>query len=223
MNSTSDVHRSVRSWAAAALGSPPWRVRLSDAIPVTPSNRPVAYVDIAAPARTMQASASVPQGSVQRMAAFTVMAFPAIGDTPAQSHIEADRVADLLERAVTMGVRQPIGPFVADTQPSVGPHPMHIPIFDFAGVSLEGDAAARSLPPDAQPFTWANVPLGYSTQTTGDPSDPRRFSVELDMQVMWWQPGAELPSAGTVAGVSSGYVDDDGEPHESWPQGAWTG
>jgi hypothetical protein len=183
VNTILDVHRSVREWVALGLGSPPWKVRLEDDIPLTDAERPVAYVELVDPARTLQAPATVPQGSIERMAPFAVSAYPATGETPRLSRREADLIADLLDKLVQKG----IAVAKAAAQPS------HIPIFNWEDIPLEGTAAERKLPPTAEPYAWGLIPLGQGVQVIKDPMDPKRFTVGLNFSLRWWEPGAELP------------------------------
>lgn len=181
MNTITDVHRSVREWVAQGLGSPPWKVRLEDDIPLTDAQRPVAYIELVEPARTLQATATLPQGSIERMAPFAVSAYPAIGTEPRLSRQEADVIADKLDKLVQYGQ-------AVATAPA---HPSHIPIFDWSDIPLTGEAAERKLPAEAEPYTWALVPLGQGVQVIKDPLDARRFTVGLNFNLRWWEPGAE--------------------------------
>lgn len=195
MNTIEDVHRSVREWIAQGLGSPPWKVRIEDDIPLTDKERPVAYVELIQPARTLDARASAPQGAVQRLAPFTVSAYPDIGDSPRLSRQEADKVADTLDKLVASGVK------VASAAAS----PSHVPIFDWQHIPLEGTAAQRKLPADAEPYTYALVPLGWTVQTIKDPMDPKRFTVGLTLTLRWSAPGSEGEIGGESLGVEGEY------------------
>lgn len=195
MNTIEDVHRSLREWIAHGLGSPPWKVRLEDDIPLTDKERPVAYVELVQPARTLDARASAPQGAVQRLAPFTVSAYPAMGSSPRLSRQEADKIADVLDKLVASGV------MVAAALAA----PSHVPIFDWQDISLEGKAAERKLPPDAMPYTYALIPLGWTVQTIKDPMDPKRFTVGLSLSLRWWAPGSEGEIGGVSEGVEGGY------------------
>jgi hypothetical protein len=197
VNTILDVHRSVREFIAKGLGAPPWRVRLSDEIPLTDKERPVAYVELLTPARTLEARASAPQGAIQRMAPFTVSAYPVMGGTPQLSRQEANVIADLLDKMLDAGVAVAKAP----AQPS------HIPIFDWADIPLDGATAAeRRLPPTAEPYTWGLVPLGAGVQTIKDPMDPKRFTVGLTFTLRWWAPGSEGVIGGVSEGVDGAFV-----------------
>lgn len=195
MNTILDVHRSVREFIAHGLGSPPWKVRLEDDIPLTDKERPVAYVELAAPARTLEARAVAPQGAVQRMAPFTVSAYPVLGETPRLSRQEADVIADVLGKLLDAGVAVAAAPA----------SPSHIPIFDWAAIPLEGTAADRRLPVDAVPYTYGFVPLGSGVQTIKDAMDPKRFTVGLTFTVRWAAPGSEGVIGGESLGVEGGF------------------
>jgi len=194
-NSIQDIHRSVREWIAQGLGAPPWRVRLGDEIPLSDKERPVAYVELTAPARTLDARATAPQGAIERLAPFTVSAYPVMGAEPRLSRMEADVIADVLGKLLDSGVA------VAKAPAS----PAHIPIFDWQAIPLVGDAAERKLPPTAEPYTWARIPLGSSVQTIKDPMDPKRYTVGLVFTVRWSAPGAEGAIGGESLGVAGAY------------------
>lgn len=194
-NSIEDVHRSVREWIAQGLGSPPWKVRLHDDIPLTDEERPVAYVELVQPATTLDARATAPQGAIQRLAPFTVSAYTVVEETPRLSRSEADRVADVLDKLVASGVK------VA----KAFAQPYHVPIFDWQAIPLEGNAAERALPAEAEPYTWATVPIGASVQTVKDPMDAKRFMVGLNLSLRWWAPGSEGIIGGVSTGVEGGY------------------
>jgi hypothetical protein len=195
VNAIEDVHRSLREWIAQGLGSPPWKVRIEDDIPLTDQERPVAYVELVQPARTLDARATAPQGAVQRLAPFTVSAYPNMGTSPRLSRQEADKIADVLDNLVASGVK------VAGALPS----PSHVPIFDWQHIPLEGSAAERKLPDDAEPYTYALIPLGWTVQTIKDPMDPKRFTVGLALSLRWWAPGSEGEIGGESLGVEGDY------------------
>lgn len=191
-----DVHRSVREWVWQGLGGAPWKARLADDIPLTDKERPVVYVEIVDPARTTQARAVTPQGAIERLAPFVATAYPVIGDSPRLSRAEADVVADLLDRLIRAG---------ADVAAAIA-EPSHVPIFDWSEIPLEGGAAERALPEEAEPYTWALVPLGSGVQTIKDPLDNRRWTVALNFTLRWWEPGEEGPSYGESAGVEGSFA-----------------
>jgi hypothetical protein len=195
VNTILDLHRSVREWIAQGLGAPPWRVRLGDEIPLTDKERPVAYVELVAPARTLDARAVAPQGAIERMAPFTVSAYPDMGATPRDSRAEADVIADVLGKLLDTGV-------AVATAPA---SPAHIPVFDWSDILLDGTAAQRKLPPDSVPYTWARIPLGSSVQSIKDPMDPKRYTVGLIFTVRWSAPGSEGVIGGESLGVEGDY------------------
>ncbi len=180
---TENIHRSLRQMVSVALGSPPWIVRLADEIPQESVQRPVAYVELAAPARTIQARGSLPQGAVLRTATWRVTAVPAIGANPRISAQEADGIQTVVSTMLSGGIS------VATAEAT----PLHVPIFDWSAVPLEG--SLRELPSTAIPLIWANVQPGYEVQIVPDPEDPKRFSVLAEFTLEWWDAGASGPTA----------------------------
>lgn len=192
--SLGDQQRSIRRFLANALGSPPWTVRVGRAR-VADDDRPVAVVELAAPAVTLQARSTIPQGDVQRQQTFALALYPPLDGVegplsePAASQ-QAASVAELLSDAITIGL-------VFDDGALLSP-PLQVPVYDFADVRLTGPTRAG---PD-EPYGWLQVD-DYPVRPIVDPDDPRRWTVMCDLRVSWWQGGrigTPAPAAGSMPG-----------------------
>lgn len=187
-----DRHRSLRRFAMNALGSPPWTVR-TERQPVTDEDRPVAIVEPSTAVVTLRSRTSVPQGPIERQQTFAVVLYPAMGDTAADSRLIASTAAELLDRAIAVGLVQDDGALL--TAPEM------LPLYDFDGVPVKGALRAGS----AEPYGWLRVE-DYPVRPIQDPEDPLRWSVVCDLRVSWEQPGRERPSAPRVTGTSGAFV-----------------
>lgn len=180
-----DIHRSLRRYAAQALDG--WTVRTQRS-EVKDTERPLAVVEPASPITTTFARATVPQGDVSKVQAFSVMAYPALGDTPNESRLAASQVQQLLDAIITRGM-------VDDDGASIAP-PLRIPIYDYDGVPVVG--AGRAGP--VAPYGWAWVE-DHSANIVQDPLDHLRFTVPLDVRLSWAEAGRRVPDAPIVARV----------------------
>jgi hypothetical protein len=202
-----DRVRSLRDWTVACLGSPPWIVR-PQRQDMPREGRPAVVVESASPPLPTRARVSVPQGNVEWVQAFSIMAYPAPGETPAQSRLEADRVAALLTHAVVHGMVEMVevppadpgdDPTMVERQYSP---PLRIPLFDYAGVPVEGEG--RAGPTEPYDWMWVDDPAG--AQAVQDPLDHLLFTVPLDLRLSWESTGRVSPSAPIAASMPGGFV-----------------
>lgn len=190
--SVDDIHRSLRRYVSQALGSPPWTVR-TERQPVEDDARNVCVVEPASPSSQGKHRVSIPQGNLEKMMAFSAMAYPELGDTAADSRLAAQLVADLLEQAFAIGLVEGKG----EEQRNIG-GPFRLPVYDFAGVPVKG--AERGAAGDEYGFAWVD---DLTVRPLQDPIDYLRFTVVCDVRLSWEQGGRLLPGA-PAAGSMSG-------------------
>lgn len=185
-----DRHRSLRRFLMNALGAPPWRLR-TERQPVADEERPVGLVETASPAATTRARVTVPQGDVEKVQTFSIMLYPALGDTAAESRLAAEEVAQLLDDAFTSGLIDDAGGELS--------RPFRVPVYDFAGVAVKGPE--RGGPEAAYGWLWIeDAPV----RTVQDPDDVLRFAVVCDVRVSWSQGGRVPAGVQTPAGSVPG-------------------
>lgn len=194
--SLDDRHRSMRRFLMNAVGSPPWLVR-TERIPVPDEQRPVAVVEVAAPAITTRWRTSIPQGNVEKAQTFSLTLYPAMVDdegaplTAAAARLGAHEAAELLDAALTFGLAFDDG--------SVLSPPRMIAIYDFEGVPVEGPGRAGAV----EPYGWLTVD-DAPVSVIPDPDDHLRWTVACDVRVSWSQPGRvgeADPLVGSMPGV----------------------
>lgn len=196
-----DIRRSLRRYVAQILGAPPWTVRMQRTR-VSDDERPVAIVEqgiMTTPYARAGMQADY-QGDVQKMAPFTVVCYPELGDTAAVSGETAQQLADLLDAGFGRGL-------VTDDVPPVyigGAY--RVPIYDFAGVPLTG--ADRAGPTD--PYMHANVDEAFSVRPIQDALDELRYTVTCSLRVTWWAGGLITPSAPLATAMPGTYGGENG-------------
>jgi hypothetical protein len=174
--SLDDRHRSLRRFLMNALGSPPWRLR-TERQPVPDEQRPAGVIEALATATT-RARTTLPQGNVEKAQTFPITLYPEVGATGAEARLEAERVAQLLEDAITVGL------VLDDGEPYT--YPERIPIYDYAGVPVKG--AERAGPDAPYGWLWAE---DFPVQAVQDPEDPLRWTVTCPLRVSWEQAGRD--------------------------------
>lgn len=192
-----DVIRSLRRFVWLALGIDPatlkpWTVR-TQRTRAADDQRPVAVVEEATPLSTPHSRATIPQGDVQKMQGFAVVCYPVLRTSAPESAQEARRVATLIDRAFSCGL-------VTDDVPPVNiGGPWRLPIYDFRGVPIVGDAATRQGPAD--PYMHANVDETFSVRAVPDAMDELRFTVVANVRLTWWLGGRIPPAAPIVSDI----------------------
>lgn len=198
-----DVYRSLRRYVSLMLGSPPWTVRLQR-VRVADDDRPVAVLEPGVRSTTFSREGSTgPQGDQQKSWPITVMLYPELGVTAMASAETARHAADLLEAGFSRGL-------VTDALPPVNiGAPWRLPVYDFAGVPVEG--ATRAGP--QTPYQYANVVRQtFNVRPIQDAMDELRYSIAASMTVTWWQ-GGRIPLVGPIAGRVAGVrLGPDGLP-----------
>lgn len=189
MGDPDDVARSVRRYIAGMLG-PPWEIDL-ERVPVADEDRPVGSIETGV-AAVRQARISVPQGQVILFMPVTVTLYPSL-QAPNLAGQTARRLAHALEQLMVYGAD---GLNFASGRPAAGPE--RIPLWDYADVALEGDAAARSGPEFPSSVMWVE---DYTSQPIQDTMDPQRWTVILDMRLSWevaGRAGEPAPPVGSM-------------------------
>lgn len=182
-----DRHRSLRRFLMNALGSPPWRVR-TERQQVPDETRPVAVIEVATPDMTTRSRTSIPQGDVEKQQTFSIVLYPALAETAAESRLAAAEAAELLKAALTVGLSNDDGTVLSA--------PEMIPVYDFAGVAVKGQARAGP----AAGYGWMRVE-DSPVRPLQDPEDILRWSVVCDLRVSWEQGGRIRPDEPTVGSM----------------------
>lgn len=182
-----DRHRSLRRFLMNALGAPPWTLR-TERETVPDEGRPVGVVEVAAPVTTRRTRHAIPQGDVERVQTFAVMLYPELLSTAAESREEAERVAQLLDDAIEVGLVDDAGELLTG--------PSRIPVYDFAGVPVKG--AQRAGPADGYGWLWVEDAPVRALQ---DPDDSLRWTVTCDLRVSWTQGGRVVAPAPLVGSM----------------------
>lgn len=180
-----DIHRSLRRYIAQVLVKP-WIVR-TERQPVENDQREVCVVEPASALTTGKARVAIPQGNVEKLQAFSAMAYPALMETARESRHEAQRVATLLDQAFTLGL--------VEGERNIG-GPFRLPVYDYDGVPVTG--ADRAGPDDEYGFAWV---ADLSVRPIQDPLDYLRFTVACDVRLSWEQGGRILPVAPVAVGM----------------------
>jgi hypothetical protein len=182
-----DRHRSLRRFLMNVLGSPPWTLR-TERQPVPDSDRPAGVIETL-PSTTTRARTTLPQGNVEKAQTFPITLYPVLGATGAEARLEAERVAQLLDDAITVGL--------VDDDGAAFTYPERIPVYDYAGVPVKG--AQRGGPPAPYGWLWAE---DFPVQALQDPEDPLRWSVTCALRVSWEQAGREGAPGVPATGVT---------------------
>lgn len=190
-----DIHRSLRRYVAQVLVKP-WVVRM-ERQPVENDAREVCVVEPASGLTTGRHRVSIPQGNVEKLQAFSAMAYPAMMSTARESRHEAQRIATLLDQAFTLGL---VEPHEEGPPTNIGA-PFRVPVYDYADVPVSGKERAGP----ADPYGYAWVDPGLSVRTIQDPLDYLRFTVACDLRLSWEQGGRIPPSAPVAAGMSGTF------------------
>lgn len=193
--SLDDVSLSLRRYLSKCLvpadPARPWGIRL-EREQVVDDERPVAVIEsgrVATPTKR----AALDQGWITSSVPLTVTCYPETTGTVRESGRRARQLKQRLEDLMTYGLdlgeaaRFPGGP----VRPRAGPD--RIPLYDYAGVLLEGTDAERSLPPATEPTGWLRV-NDSGALSVQDPEDARRWTVVLELRVSWERPG-RMPQA----------------------------
>lgn len=183
-----DLIRSLRRYVSLALGSPPWTVR-TERQPVRDDERPVAVCEPASGVTTGRARRSIPQGDVDKLQAFSTMAYPAMADTARGSRLAATECAQLLDDAFTFGLVD------EETGVDIG-GPLMLPVFDFEDVPVEGPDRAGP----AEPYGFARVD-DLTVRPVQDAVDHLRYTVACDVRLSWSQGGRLRPDAPVVGSM----------------------
>jgi hypothetical protein len=180
-----DIHRSLRRQIAIVL-TEPWKVR-TERQPVTPDDRPVCVVESSSPVTTGKSRVSIPQGPVEKMMAFSAMAYPELGATARESRLEASRVQQLLDDTFTHGLVEQQG----SSEVNIGA-PFRVPVYDYENVPVVG--RNRQGPADPYGFAWiANL----AVRSIQDTADPLRFTVACELRLSW-EAGGRLPASAPI-------------------------
>lgn len=185
-----DVHRSLRRYVSQML-MPPWVIR-TERQPMTPDQRNVAVVEPASPVTTGRHRTSIPQGNVEKMMAFSVMAYPELGGTSAESRVTAQGIADLLDAGFSFGL-------IDDEGINIG-GPFRVPVYDFEGVPVNTKGRRGG----AVAYGYAWVEDGMAVRPIQDPLDPLRFTVACDLRLSWERGGRLVAPAPAASGGISG-------------------
>lgn len=178
-----DIHRSLRRHIALVL-TQPWKVR-TERQPTTPDERPVCVVEAASGVTTGRSRVSIPQGDVEKLQAYSAMAYPEIAATARESRLEAYRIQQLLDDAITHGIVEGEGAATVN----IGA-PFRIPVYDYEGVPVTG----RDRQGPVQPYGYAWV-ADLSVRAIQDTLDALRFTVTCDMRLSWEAGGRIAPEA----------------------------
>lgn len=172
-----DAQRSFRRWLWLALGDDAWTLR--DArFEVPDDQRPAGYIDVATPTSTPFARATIPQGDVQKRVTLAATLYPVTTGTAEETGERASQLADELDACITHGV---VVAAVGATPEQVLGYPLSLPLWDFAGVSLDEL-------PAGEPVAFADVD-SVTARPIPDPLDDHRWTVVLELRLSWWAGG----------------------------------
>lgn len=188
-----DIHRSLRRYIAQVLVEP-WKVR-TERQPVTPDERRICVVEPSSPVTTGKHRVSIPQGNVEKLMAFSAMAYPAIFGTAREGRLEAQRIASLLDQTFTLGLVDGEGVEAVN----IGA-PFRVPVYDFLGVPVTG--RSRAGPTDHYGFAWV---ADLSVRTLQDTLDHLRWTVACDVRLSWEQGGRIVAQAPTAADMHGSF------------------
>lgn len=203
--SIDDIERSLKRWAAAVTGQldeggREWRIGTQET-QIADKDRPYLLIDATDEAAPDFIRGSIPQGDIQMRQPFALTAYPSTQGTAAETKRRAREVADLLMRAITIGL------VAEDDAGLLVTWPLALPVFDYATVPIRGSGAERAGP--AEPYAQAEVD-SPAARAIPDALDEHRWTVPLTFRLTWWQPGRVRPNAPPLPLV-------DGMPIE------WTG
>lgn len=163
MRTTEDAHRSLRRWAAMVFPEP-WDVQPERKEGL---GRPSVVVIEASP-QTNTGSAYIRDVSRD----FDIFCYPVgVEGDPGASKREANQIAELLDRAMTAGVKLPTNTWYS--------YSMRIPAFDYAAVAWTDGLPDGTLPYDFYPAANWDVSVNI------DPDDDTLFTVMGSVRLRW--------------------------------------
>lgn len=190
-----DIYRSLRRYVSLVLRSPPWTVRLHRAR-VADDERPVAVLEPGLLGTPQAREGGFDQGDVQKSQTITVMMYPAVQDTASASAELARQITNLMDAGFSRGL------VTDDVPPKNIGGPYRLPVYDFAGVPLEGEDRAG---PD-DPYMHARVlRAGFTVRAIQDPLDELRYSIAATIPLTWWMGGRIPPTAPIAVGVPGAW------------------
>lgn len=176
--------------------APPWKVRLQR-VRVSDDDRPTAVLEPGVLGTLFARTGTINQGDVQKAQPFTIVCYPELGATAASSAEAARELAGLLDAGFSHGL------VTSDVPPLNIGAPFRVPIFDFAGVPIEGEN--RAGPPDS--YMHANVDEALNVRPIQDPADELRYTVVCNLRLTWWQ-GGRIPPVAPIATDMPGTYSD---------------
>lgn len=186
MPEVENVIRSVQRWAAVTCLCLPdgdqWTVETS-AREVLDSKRPLVLVELGGDVEATFVRPTWTSGDRRLQASMLVTAFPTVLEAPRQARAGATTVQSLLRDAVDVGI--------VTTGPPVVQHggPLSIPLYEYAGVPLEGPGRAGP----ASPYNHLTIESA-PVRAIADPEDERRWTVALTLRLSWWAAGRSRQS-----------------------------
>lgn len=176
-----DVARSVRRYAALTL-SDDWTLRV-ERREVTDDDRPVWVLDTG-DLTALSGRTSLEQGNVENLLPVTLNAYPVVAANERLARAGADAVRAQLYRLIANGV-EVLG---ADGRRKSAP--FMVPLWDYAGVPLEGeDRAGPEFPVDVMEVQRESL----AARKIQDPDDSRRFTVVCEFRLVIESPGSTVP------------------------------
>lgn len=186
-NDLDNVHRSVRRWVALLLPSPPWTLRLEDAMEARPDDdRPYGIVQPVTNVDTVFARATIPQGDVRRQTTMSITLYPGLtavdsGDVLSrrEARLQATQLAQLLLDGLEVGV---LDASVTPNRQYGGP--LKLPLWEYAGIPVTGAGRAGPVLP------YGSVDVENPTaRPIPDDDEGRRWTVQVSFRAQWWAAG----------------------------------
>lgn len=195
--SKDDLARSIARYLALMWDEDSgWEIRTAREV-VADDARPVAVV-LLGQKTVLSARTSRNQGQVMEAVPVTLYAYPLVGASELAARGAGDAIADELNDMVVFGLspdddeakEEPTWPRWAG--------PFHVPIWDYAGVPLEGPD--RAGPED--PYGTVEVdPDSLNVDNLEDPQDGKRRTVVCEFRVRIDRPGRTIPEGPPVGSM----------------------
>lgn len=192
-----DIYRSLRRYVWQMLGGQtPVRLQRTR---VEDDERPVAILEPGVLGTPHSRAGTVNQGDVQKQQPLTVVCYPVLGATAAESAQIARELGNLLDAGFCRGL-------VTDDDPPVNiGAPWRIPVYDFAEVPISGPD--RGGPAD--PYMYANVDETFNVRPIQDAMDELRYTVVANLRVSWWASGRIPPTAPIATSMPGSWEADE--------------
>lgn len=195
--SKDDIARSIARYLSLMWDKDSgWEIRTAREV-VADDQRPVAVILLGAKT-TLSARTSRNQGNVLEAVPVTLYAYPPVGETELAARGAGDAIADELNDMIVFGLSPDADEEKDDPAWPTMAGPFHLPLWDYAGVPLEGAGRAGPEEPHA---TLEVEQDSLNVQNLEDPQDGKRRTIVCEFRVRIDRPGRTVPEGPPVGSM----------------------